>query len=83
MRASMREAAEAVRDAFAPDATRLRMRRVDAATVCVVGECTARRRAIEVALQRAACVGAHGCVLWDGFDLSAVRRHVGERMRHI
>jgi hypothetical protein len=81
MRASMREAAEALREAFAPNRMRLRMRRVDAATVRVVGECPARRRAIEVALQRAARVGAHGRVLWHGFELFAVRRRVGERAR--
>jgi hypothetical protein len=83
MRASMREAAEALRVAFAPDAMRLRMRRIDASTVRVVGECPARRRAIEVALQRAAHVGAHGRVLWDGFALFAVRRRVSERSRRI
>ena len=83
MRASMRDAAEALRTAFAPHATRLRMRRVDASTVRVVGECPARRRAIEVALQRAAHVGARGRMLWDGFELSAVRRRVGERARRI
>ena len=81
MRASMRDAAEALRVAFAPEAARLRMRRIDAATVRVVG--LARRWAIEVALQRAAHVGERGRMLWDGFELSAVRRRVGERARRI
>ena len=83
MRASMRDAAEALRVAFAPHALRLRMRRVDASMVRVVGECRSRRRAIEVALQRAAHVGARGRMLWDGFEVSAVRRRVGERARRI
>jgi hypothetical protein len=58
----------------------VRVQRVDPSLLRFMCVC-AHGRVLEVALQRTGWMGGGGAMMWDGFEVMAIRRRVSGRLR--